>query len=365
MSKLNSKNFVLSLSIPTLPHWKMSQRVNYLSLDSTQDTNWNTSDHNPADFTVRVPNNKLTGVSRICFTDVSIPRLFDIINENNNTLIWWQRQVIEPPVTGMPNNNLRTVSNTWTATRTLQIPTGRHNITSILAVINAATGGSEVWSYDSVNGSLVISKTPSGVPIDFKQFVDGAHVDPAVSYADMTYVSGGTTESLDTLGLQKAADQSSRLEDKLDFDQRNPNSFDAVKGSNLQGVYAFPLFNREAHDYKTWATAAYTTPLMNPPCLTGPQQIQVTLSELGDGGLVSAGTGVSYDVITTVDLSQVPIGTNAIRHVTDSEAQSIGYLAPREVRAIRVRLLDRKFRPLTLPRNYPVNVTVQLQFTER
>lgn len=104
---------------------------------------------------------------------------------------------------------------------------------------------------------------------------------------------------------------------------------------------------------------------MNAPCLTGPQQVQVTLSELGDGGLVSAGSGVSYDVITTVDLSQTPFGTNCTRSVGDAEAQSIGYLAPREVRAVRVRLLDRKFRPLVLPRNYPVNVTVQLQFTER
>ena len=222
-----------------------NQRISLLSIRSEDDPGKDFVNFNPADFKVTVPNTtKMTGVTRLCHTMISVPRMFDNITEFNNEIRWYQRQVREPP-TNAPNIYLRTVDLAWTNTKRLLLTTGQRNIAEILAEINAFTGPNEVWSFvGPAPGHIQIDVTPTDPPIVFGEFFDGAHVEPPVTYANMMYVTGGAASAFDTLGLLGSPELFSAERDPYKFDQKNPDTFDARLGSNLHGVVSFPLFNR-------------------------------------------------------------------------------------------------------------------------
>lgn len=317
-----------------------------------------------------MPNtNKMEAVNAICYTSVTIPRMFDTVTGFNDTLQFWARQVIEISTTaetGVANQWLRTVSPTsWTPVTTLKLPHGQTNLTQILAYINGQMNPGQVWSYDSTNRTLVILFHPPGGAIAWGYFIDPGHVPPAVSYAPMIYITAGGTDSFETLGLQRGSDLSTQVEDRVPFDRLNPNTFDTVVGTNLSAITVLPLFNRPLHNYAVWSTVDYTTPIMNPPNLSGPTLVWVAVDNMVDSSGVDAGTGNAYALLTSVALDKVDFGREATREVKDSKAEGHIFVAPRTIRSFKVRLLDRKLRQLVLPRNYPVHLSLQISYTDR
>ncbi len=344
------------------------QRTAYLSIDSRQDPISQSSAFNPADFRIIIPNStKLSGVSRICYTSVSVPRMFNNIDAYNNELVWYRRRVVDIPYpfsAPVANTFYKTVSPVWTVFRRLLVPPGVYNILDLLVIINAATGAEEVWTYDPTLRTIVITTAPSAPAIVWGPFVDGAHVPPTNS-ANMTYLTGGMAGMLDTLGIQREADASGHKEDRIPLDIANPNSFDATSGSNLSGIALLPLFDRFLHNYATWASSPYITPRMNAPNLAGPTVINVIISDVGDGSTVHASTGTLYDTLTTLNIGKTDYGVECEKKVKDGVSEGIQFSAPRNITQFRVKLYNSEFKQLTLPRNYPVHITLQFVFTNR
>lgn len=341
------------------------KRKSALSISSADDPAASSADHNSANFQVKIPNtNKLEAVSSLCFQTVCIPRMFDTITEFNDTLIWWRRRVLEEK-TAVPDRYLRTLRLTWTPVRTLRLPRGIKNMTDILTVINAAVAGEETWSYDSANRTIVIQTSVPGAPYVYGYFDDPGHVEPPEQYANHTYLTSGGTDAFELLGIQRAADIATVEEDKKLFDPLVPNTFDTVRGSNLENVPALPLFDRFEHTYVQWASVPYTTPPMNAPNISGPTVVHVTVPDMADTSMVHGATGVPYPTLTSVNMDQVEFGRELTHRVRDADVETLSFVAPRTIRSFAVSLRDHRFRPLRLPRNYPVHLVVEANYTDR
>ncbi len=336
-------------------------RSTFLDVASQMDIQWESNTHNPADVTLALPNSIRTNrILKIVPHTTVIPRMFPNIYAPDNVMVWYQRQVVELP-TADPTIWLRTVDEKWTPTRTLTIPNAIMNVELILNAINAVTGAGEVWTYDATLSTFVVTVTPVGPPVVFGFFVDGAHVPPAVSYASMTYiVEPVDTHLFDPLGLERVAGELSTLPLSPRLDPLTPATFDNLVGSNLGAGNAYPLFDRTLHNYTSWATLPYTSPRNNPPNLAGPVIVHLSLSDLGDSSTVDAQTGLSHDIVTTMNLGDVNFGTFKQRIAHDAEVEGIEYAQARNISNFRMRLTDSRNRQLALPRNYPVYVRIQM-----
>jgi hypothetical protein len=333
----------------------------FLNISSEMDVLWEAATHNPANFALSLPNATRTKrILKIVPHSTVIPRMFPNVDAPDNTMIWYQRQVVELP-TADPTIWLRTVEQKWTPTRTLTIPPGILNVDKVLAIINAATGPNEVWTFDASVSTFVITVTPTDPPIVFGYFVDGAHVPPPVSYANMTYIlEPPLTHLFNVLGMERVASEKSLLPLSLTLDQTNSATFDNLLGSNLEQRNAYPLFQRELHNYNSWATLVFVSPQNNAPNFAGPILVHVTITDLGDSSTVDAETGLVQDIVTTVNLADSPFGTFKERLAHDSEVEAIEYAQARNISNFRVRLTDTRNRQLTLPRNFPIFLRLQM-----
>jgi len=333
----------------------------FLNISSKDDLHWHDSTHNPADFTLALPNSdKTNGVLRILPHTTVIPRMFPNVYAPDNAMVWYQRQVLELP-TASPTIWFRTVDEKWTATKTLIIPDRIANIDQLLVLINTVAGPAEVWTFDSSLNTFVVTVTPPGPPIVFGDFVDGAHVTPPVTYANMAYIAEPTnTHLFDVLGLERVASTTAHMPLSVIFDASNPNTFDNLVNSNLANRNTFPLFDRVAHSYSTWASAVYVSPQNNAPNLAGPVVVHVHVTDLGDSCTVDAATGFTSDIITTMNMADVAFGTYKERIANEAEAEAIQYAQARNLSNFRVRLTDSQNRQLTLPRNFPFFLRLQM-----
>lgn len=345
-------------------------RTTYIEIDSTMDPGWGTATYNPANFMISLPNAIRTNkVWKVSPNLISVPRMFPNIMPPDDTLVWYQRQVIEV-ATSLPNYWLRTVAPNWTATRTLAFPQQIWNLTTLLAYINAATGANEVWSFDTTNGCLSQAVTPpSGGPIAFGIFYDPAHVPPAVTYANMTYViEGNGGHVFDVLGLEKQAiaATSNLLSPVLLAGNPlvpfppDPNSFDNIVGSNLEGFHCYPLFDRTLHNYTSWSTLNWASPVNDSPNLGGPSIVHIKVADLGDSSSVDSKTGTVQDILATVAVADVNFGEFKSKEIRDVEGEGIEYQQARNISKFQVMLLDARYRQLSLPINYPVHLKLQM-----
>lgn len=336
-------------------------RTSYLNVSDTMDPLWESSTHNPANFNVEVPNSVRTHkIWKISPSLVTVPRMFPNIYAPDNVMIWYQRRVLELPTT-TPDVYLRTVSPVWEVTNMVTFEPRLWNTDQIVAKINAATGGGEVWSFDAANTGFVVTKTAPGAPIAFGLFTDHAHVPPALSYANMTYIAEGSGGHIFTiLGLEKLASVASNLPLSPAFVDTDPSTFDNILNSNLSGRNLFPLFDRTAHDYTYWATTNFTSSVGNPPNLAGPAVVHVSISDLGDSSTVDAKTGIVQDIITSVTMGNADFGTFVKKEIHDLEGECIEYQQARNISRFNVTLLDTRRNVLTLPRNFPVFLRLQL-----
>jgi hypothetical protein len=339
-------------------------RTSYLNIDSKMDVAWESIAHNPANFTLSLPNSIRTNkIWKISPHTVVIPRMFPNIYSPDNQINWYQRQVVEIP-TGNLNEYLRTVSPFWTVTKSLTLPTGQWNVESIVAAINTVSGANEVWSFDPTTQTFLVTKTPTDPAVVFGVFIDPAHVPPAVSYANMTYIAEPPdTHLFDALGLEKNASLLSTLPLSPSLLLTDPDTFDNLVGSNLAGRNAFPLFDRTLHSYSSWAVTPYSSLPSNMPNLAGPVVIHVALSDLGDSSTVDAESGVVQDIITSVNIGDVDFGTFKTREINDLDGEAIEYQQARNVSRFNVKLLDSRNRQLVLPRNFPIFLKLQMIHT--
>lgn len=336
-------------------------RTSYLNISSEMDPLWESSNHNPANFNIQMPNSLRTNkIWKIVPNIVTVPRMFPNIPAPDNVLIWYQRQVVEIP-TATPDYYLRTVSPNWTATRTITFEEDIWNIDRVLAKINAQTGPDEVWSFDPVTLALVITVTPSSPPIVFGEFYDPGHVDPPLSYMGMAYLAEGAGGHLFTiLGLEKQASLGTALPLSPAFIPASPPTFDNIINSNIDGRNLYPLFDRTLHSYDLWATTQFISPLNNQPNLAGPTTVHVIVSDLGDSSAVDAKTGTLQDIVSTLNLGDVSFGTYKSREVNDVDGECVEYQQARNISQFNVRLIDTRGRNLRLPRNFPVCMKLQL-----
>ncbi len=336
-------------------------RTTYFNIFSGMDIQWETAAHNPANFQIVLPNSVRTNrVWKISANQVVVPRMFPTIYAPDNVLVWYQRQVVEIP-TGAPDTYLRTVEQKWTETKRLVFPDGLWNQATILNHINAFTGPNEVWSVDALTQSFVFTVTPTDPPIVWGEFVDPGHVPPPVSYANITYLAEPQgTHIFDPLGLEKVASALASLPLSPILDFKDPNTFDNLRGSNLDGRNAYPQFDRLAHDYPTWSATPFSSPTNNTPNLGGPIVVQVAITDIGDSSTVDAQTGLSLDVVTSINMGDVDFGSFKSREINDIDGEAIEFQQARNISNFRVSLLDARNRQLTLPRNFPVFIKLQL-----
>lgn len=343
-------------------------RSTFVNLSSEMDLQWESAQHNPANVEIALPNASRTKkVWKLTPHTTVIPRMFPNIYAPDNVLTWYQRQVLELP-TADPTIWLRTVDEKWTETRRLVFPPRIWNVDAILVFINAAlVGTGQVWTFDPVTLSFVVTVTPSAPAIVFGFFVDGAHVPPAVTYANMTYIVEPffptETHLFNVLGFERVASTLTSLPLSLSFNPLDPNTFDNLFRSNLSDRNAFPLFDRTSRSYAVWAVAVYVSPQNNQPNLAGPTVVHVAITDLGDSSTVDAGSGLLLDIITTLNLADVDFGMFKERIVNDQDAEAIEYQQARDVSKFRITVLDSKNRQLALPRNFPVFLKVQLIHT--
>lgn len=344
-------------------------RASYLNISSTMDLKWETASHNPADISLALPNSVRTNkIWKITPHTAIIPRMFPNIYAPDNEMLWFQRRVIEIP-TEDPTIWIRTVEPNWTVTRDLVFPQKIWNVDSILTFINAATGANEVWTWDATNLCFLVSVTPVAAPIVFGPFVVvPPYAPPPQPFANMTYIVEPFSATLDshifdTLGLERVASALSSLALSPSLVITDPNTFDNLLGSNLSLRNAYPLFDRTLHNYNSWATLVYNSPINNSPNLAGPIVINISISDLGDSSTVDAETGQLHDIVGTVNLGDVDFATFKERIVNDGDSEGIEYQAARNISNFKLKLLDARNRQLTLPRNFPIFVKLQLIHT--
>ncbi len=84
------------------------------------------------------------------------------------------------------------------------------------------------------------------------------------------------------------------------------------------------------------------------------------ITDLGDSSTVDAETGLLQDIVTSVNLGDVPFGTVKERLGNDSEIEGIEFQQARNISNFRVRILDSQNRQLSLPRNQKVFLKLQM-----
>ena len=291
---------------------------------------------------------------------LTVPRMFPTIYAPDNVMVWYRRKVIEVP-TGAPDTYLRTVEQKWTEVKRLTFPDGMWNQDTVLNHINAFTGPNEVWSFDALSQSFVFTVTPTDPPIVWGEFVDPGHVTPPVSYANMTYIGEPSgTHLFDPLGLEKNAFSLSGLPLSPALNPYDPNTFDNIKGTNLDSRNVYPQFDRTLHSYAAWAANPFNSPTNNSPNLAGPVIVHLAMTDLGDSSTIDALSGTATDIITSINLGDTDFGAFKSREIRDMEGEGVEYQQARNIANFQVRLLDARNRQLTLPRNFPVFIKLQL-----
>lgn len=336
-------------------------RTSYFNIHSNMDIQWETAIHNPANFTIILPNSTRTNrIWRISTNMLTVPRMFPTIYAPDNVMVWYRRQVIEVP-TGTPDTYLRTVEQKWTEVKRLVFPDGMWNQDLILAHINAFTGPNELWSFDTASQSFVFTVTPTDPPIVWGIFVDPGHVPPPVTYANMTYIAEPFgTHLFDPLGLERNASVLSSLPGPTALNPLDPNTFDNIINTNLDSRNVYPQFDRTLRSYAAWSSTVFNSPPNNPPNLAGPVTVHLSITDLGDSSTVDALSGTPTDIIASINMGDVDFGTFKSREINDMEGEGIEYQQARNIANFQVRLLDARNRQLTLPRNFPVFVKLQL-----
>lgn len=353
--------------------------ASYLAVSSRDDPQSIQPEFNSADFRVVVPNSiKLQEIVRMCSNYASVPRMFNNLADVGQ-LVFWNRFVVEIPAPNQPGFYLRTVG-PWIPTSRMAFPPGIWNIGKVLGtIIPIRSPEGEDWAFDTNENKVGVKKTnllPTG-PIAWGVFPNpppGGLPEQLPMTLVTEFIPGAQSpryEFFRMLGLGQPRDVDTSTANKVHTNLFDPNTFGAIGDDvNLSSdtVQKFMLFDQTAWNYDLWIQTlpySYTYIAPNTTNFAGPTNIQIAISDLGDGSTVYAGSGTNYDILTTIGMGGVQWGENAVKTVKDGEFDAIGLKYPRNITQFRVSLLDQQFKQLYLPPNYPVCLRMQMVYVAR
>jgi len=315
--------------------------------------------HNPADFEVSMPNSlESHNVVRIVPHTVSIPRMFPNVYDPSNRFTIWRRKT---KLIDMGDNYwFVTGQREWTPIE-IKIPPGHYSLSELCSTINTLTTTHLFFQVDDL-GVLQIT----GPYTTWDQWGQinqpDTHPDPPL-YMPQTFITEPEgSHFFDVLGLGGAQFVSTSANWlSYVFDEQAPSTADAIQGSPIEKARLIvPAFSTSAHEMGPYLYTAFPVGPLNPPNLQGPLWVNVVIEELGDQSTIDTETGKPISVVSCVAVCDVPYGQYATRTIRDCDAEAIQYSVERSFRSFRVRCEDQNGDSLTLPRNWPVLLRLQI-----
>lgn len=305
------------------------------------------------------------GILRVVPHTVSVPRMFYNVYAPSNTFIMWRRKTKLEDL-GL-NYWFLTGQAQWTPTL-ITIPPGIYTMQSLADQINA----------DPVNaGWIYLNYNNSPPRVDFfgpyYSWTQWGNIDQPENpplppeYMPQTFLTEPPGSHLfDILGLGGASFVSSPTNWlSYAFDDRVPATADSIRGTDIEKApFVIPVFRTDSHDMGSYALAQYLIPGVNPMNLTGPVWVNVVIEELGDNSTIDTETGKPISVVACVPVSEVDNGRYSTRVVRDCDAEAIQFATERSIRSFRVRCEDINGTTLTLPRNWPILLRLQILQTQ-
>lgn len=337
----------------------------FLQIHSSHDIHADTKDHNPANFEISMPNSTVSNnVVRIVPHTVSIPRVFYNVYAPSNRITVWRRKskmtsigVNDWFVSGEPD---------WTKFD-FTIPPGIYTpatLEAAMANIGFVDAGVN-FDYDPESRKFMVSQSAYWYIHWGRVFQPESPPAPPEFMPQMYITESEGSHFFDIIGLG-AAQFVTRGDHWLSyvFDPMRPETGDSIRGTEIESAKIIvPVFKTDVHTMAGLCYEPYTVPNVNPVNLEGPVSVSVVIDGLGDNASVDAETGKPSDIIT-----QVPMTGNyytySTRQVQDCDAEAIQYASERTLRGFRVRLQDADGATLTLPRNWPVHIRLQILQTQ-
>lgn len=337
----------------------------FLQIHSSHDIHADTKDHNPANFEISMPNSTVSNnVVRIVPHTVSIPRVFYNVYAPSNKLTVWRRK---SKVTSIGDNDWFVSGEPDWVKFDVTIPPGIYTPASFVGALQNtpfADAGLGI-DYNSTSKTFYITAFPYTYAQWGRVFEPETPPSPPEFMPQMYITEPEGSHFFDVLGIG-AAQFVTRGDHWLSyvFDPMRPETGDSIRGTEIESAKIIvPVFKTDVHTMAGLLYEEYGIPNVNPVNLEGPVSVSVVIDGLGDNASVDAETGKPSDIIT-----QVPMMGNyytySTRQVQDCDAEAIQYASERTLRGFRVRLQDADGATLTLPRNWPVHIRLQILQTQ-
>ena len=360
-----------------------SLRASWVQINSADDVHSEDAKHNPADFRVTMPNSLgSTNIWRVVPHTIAVPNAFPTMYAPlNNRMRLWQRKIIRTQVDGAHWNV--SLDPNWTSTD-IVFREGRYRNWDIFKAETNGKFPAGRWDYfaDDTTACCVIRGVPYSEPshLDTQYWgtfaselqPNGPEFFPCVAYLEelegshLFDVFGFGRRRFDHSTGSSLLDSVSRI-----FDPENPRTVDCIAGSNLEEAKdrIIPLFDIQEQNYLNWTINPIflDNRLFNPVNLDIPMWVNVIVEELGDTSTIDTGTGNMSSVVATVCLDRLDVWDGlhyAVRVAQDCDVEAIQFRTPRIIRNFTVKLRDERGRQLTLPRNFPVILRLQLLHEE-
>ena len=338
-------------------------RSRFLQIHSSHDIHVDSKTHNPANFEISMPNSTISnGVVRVVPHTVSIPRVFYNVYAPHNVVDVWRRKtkvteigVNDWMVTGEPE---------WTKI-TLTVPPGLYTPATLMTAMNNNGWGDHVFlDYNTSTKSMAIIN-PTYTYWEWNHVFQPEQPPAPPIYMPQMYITEPEgTHFFDVLGLglaQFVPNGDHWL--SYEFDPNRAETGDSIRGTEIEKAKIIvPMFKTNVHNMEGYLWVDYTAPT-NPLNLEGPVNVSVVIDGIGDNASIDAETGKPSDIITQVPMTS-SMYTYSTRTVQDCDAEAIQYQSERTLRGFRVRLQDAEGATLTLPRNWPVHIRLQILQTQ-
>jgi hypothetical protein len=360
-----------------------SLRSSWVQINSADDVHSEDAKHNPADFRVSMPNSLgSTNIWRVVPHTIAVPNAFPTMYAPlNNRMRLWERKIIRTQIDGAHWNV--SLDPNWTSTDIVFVQ-GRYTNIDVFKDLTDNMLPSGRWeSFIDLLTCFVIRGVPYPQPshLDTQYWgtfaselePNGPVFFPCIAYLEelegshLFDVFGFGRRRFDHSTGSSLLDSVSRI-----FDPENPRTVDCIAGSNLEEAKdrIIPLFDIQEQNYLNWTINPIflDNRVFNPVNLDIPMWINVVVEELGDTSTIDTGTGNMSSVVATVCLDRLDSVWDgfhyAVRVAHDCDVEAIQFRTPRIIRNFTVKLRDERGRQLTLPRNFPVILRLQLLHEE-
>lgn len=360
-----------------------SLRASWVQINSADDVHSEDAQHNPANFRVSMPNSLgSTNIWRVVPHTIAVPNAFPTMYAPlNNRMRLWERKIIRTQIDGAHWNV--SLDPNWTATD-IVLREGRYRNWDVFKTNTNNMFPTARWEYfaDDTTFCCVIRGRPYEYPYELDPQYwgtfaselqpNGPEFFPCVAYLEELEGS----HIFDVFGFGRRRFDHTTGSSLLDsvskaFDPENPRTVDCIAGSNLEEAKdrIIPLFDIQEQNYLNWTINPIflDSRLFNPVNLDIPMWVNVIVEELGDTSTIDTSTGNMSSVVATVCLDRLDVWDGlhyAVRVAQDCDVEAIQFRTPRIIRNFTVKLRDERGRQLTLPRNFPVILRLQLLHEE-